>query len=178
MPRGGRRNGSGRRRKPVAEHVRLGSYRKDRHGPLPADLQRGATVLPLPMPAAATWEPDADALASLGTAGRAYVERLVAAFRKLPSTPVYSPIATRLEPALRAEPLDGLALIEATSLYLGRRSPQRLQLLAYARTRAAGGAIAHLCLEHGWSRATLYRQIRAAAEVVAAGLNRDRRSIS
>jgi hypothetical protein len=48
MPRGGARTGSGRRRKPVMEHVRLGSYRRDRHGPLPSDPDDGSGGTPGP----------------------------------------------------------------------------------------------------------------------------------
>jgi hypothetical protein len=79
MPRGGARAGAGRRRKPIAEHVARGSYRRDRHGPLPSDLLRGGNVLPMLAPAV-TWEPGADDVASLGAAGRAYVERLITAY--------------------------------------------------------------------------------------------------
>jgi hypothetical protein len=52
MPRGGARTGSGRRRKPVMEHVRLGSYRRDRHGPLPSDPDDGSGGTPPDRPEA------------------------------------------------------------------------------------------------------------------------------
>ena len=40
MTRGGARAGAGRRPKPLSDHVMAGTYRPDRHGPMPA------TVLP------------------------------------------------------------------------------------------------------------------------------------
>jgi hypothetical protein len=103
------------------------------------------------------------------------IQRLVVAFRRMPSTPIYSPIKNRLEPAFWQLPVDGADLIMASTHYLGRKSRARLQLLAYARARARGIAVTQLCREEGWPRATLYRRVRAAAEAVAQGLNRDRR---
>jgi hypothetical protein len=103
------------------------------------------------------------------------IARLVEAFRRLPNTPIYSPIKNRLEPAFWQLPVDGADLIMASSHYLGRESRARLELLAYARARARGIAVARLCREEGWPRATFYRHVRAAAGAVAQGLNRDRR---
>jgi len=37
MPRGGKRAGAGRPRKSLEHHLRVGSYREDRHGPLPRE---------------------------------------------------------------------------------------------------------------------------------------------
>ena len=36
MPKGGRRLGAGRKRKPLSVHLMAGTYRHDRHGPLPS----------------------------------------------------------------------------------------------------------------------------------------------
>jgi hypothetical protein len=44
----------------------------------------------------------------------------------------------------------------------------------YCRAKATGEAVRHLCLNMGWPRASLYRHVKAAAEAVAEGLNRDR----
>jgi hypothetical protein len=57
MARGGSRPNSGRRRKPLATHLLAGTYRADRHGPLPGNV--------VPMPAAG-WQPSSEDVEQLG----------------------------------------------------------------------------------------------------------------
>ena len=57
MARGGSRPNSGRRRKPVEIHQLQGTYRRDRHGALPAN------VVTMPV---AGWSPSAEDVESLG----------------------------------------------------------------------------------------------------------------
>jgi hypothetical protein len=70
MPRGGRRRGAGRPGKPVSHYLHRGTYRADRHGPLPGN------VVPMPMPAPGAWIPTDDDLASVGPAGREFIARM------------------------------------------------------------------------------------------------------
>lgn len=105
--------------------------------------------------------------------GELVLERLTAAFARLPGIPIYSPQESVLVDAT-FQPIDGGALIVATGHYLGFRSPLRRRLLAYCRAKASDVSIAELCLGEGWARASLYRHVKAAADVVAEGLNRDR----
>ena len=70
MGRGGARANAGRPRKSVEVHVRAGTYRKARHGALPAN------VLPMPTVAADTWSPSEEELAAIGPAGRVLIEKL------------------------------------------------------------------------------------------------------
>lgn len=102
------------------------------------------------------------------------IARLVQAFAALPATPIYSPKEDALMSATSfSQPIDGGALIVATGRYLGFRTATRRRLLAYCRAKAADVTIAELCLGEGWARASLYRHVKAAAEDVAEGLNRD-----
>src|SRR5262245_42271173 len=70
MQRGGARVGSGRKRKPVHDHLRDGTFRPSRHGPRPTN------VLTMPVPASA-WQPTPVDLVGLGDAGKALVERVL-----------------------------------------------------------------------------------------------------
>jgi len=76
MPRGGPRPGSGRKPLPLETHVLRGSYRKDRHGPLPASVGNVA-LMPAPV---ASWHPEAAELRALPRAGRVIVGKLLAAY--------------------------------------------------------------------------------------------------
>jgi hypothetical protein len=67
MPKGGKRRGAGRKRKPLERHVIEGTFRKDRHGHLAA-LPAAPAADPV-----TTWTPDPDRLAELSDAGRALV---------------------------------------------------------------------------------------------------------
>lgn len=106
------------------------------------------------------------------------IERLTRAFARLPAAPVWSPPVEKLQPAFFERPIDGADLIIATGHYLGFRSPIRRRLLAYCRAKAADVSIAELCLGEGWARRSLYRHVKAAADTVAEGLNRDRKAIA
>jgi hypothetical protein len=70
----GKAGRSGRPRKPLAHHLVTGSYRPDRHGPLPRN------VLPMPAPPAQPWAPDAAALTEMGPSGRAFVRVMVGSY--------------------------------------------------------------------------------------------------
>jgi hypothetical protein len=67
--------------------------------------------------------------------GERVAERLVAVFRALPNTPIYSPRKGVFEPS---QPIDGLDLITAVQLCLGRETQICYQLLQWARMRARG----------------------------------------
>lgn len=102
---------------------------------------------------------------------RRVIDRLTAAFERLPATPIYSPSRNDLRSALPSLPVDGADLILATADCLGRESTRRLELLTFTRARAAGAPITELCRDKRWSRATLYRHVDAAAGEVAKCLN-------
>ena len=59
-----------RRRKTLADHVMSGTYRPDRHGPLPSN------VVPMP-PEPPPWAPSPDGIAALGPAGRDFLTKLL-----------------------------------------------------------------------------------------------------
>jgi hypothetical protein len=64
---------TGRPRKPLAQHVMRGTYRRDRHGELPAHVH------PIGSGTSTAWMPDRAQLDAQGAAGRAFVEQMVAA---------------------------------------------------------------------------------------------------
>src|SRR5262245_6717763 len=64
---------SGRRRKPLADHLLMGTYRRDRHGPLPAHV----AVMPAAPP---SWQPTPEDLEGLGEAGRRFVAAMLEQF--------------------------------------------------------------------------------------------------
>lgn len=101
--------------------------------------------------------------------------RLMVAWRRLPDTPIYSPVLGVLEPTFWHQEVDGLRLLTAVAHYCGARSALRHHLLLHVRARVAGYPILHLCREHGWSRATHYRYIERALAMTSRGLNRDRK---
>jgi hypothetical protein len=72
--RGGARTGAGRPRTAVTAHVRDGTWRTTRHGPLPANVATMPAVTP------GGWAPTPADLAGMGGAGRQLVERLVASY--------------------------------------------------------------------------------------------------
>lgn len=71
---------SGRRPKPLADHLANGTYRRDRHGPRPANAPTFAGYLaPAPAPPPAwSWTPDAETMAALGPAGRQFLTAVLA----------------------------------------------------------------------------------------------------
>jgi hypothetical protein len=98
---------------------------------------------------------------------------LVAVFRALPGTPIYSPRLGVFKPL---HPIQGLELITAVQLCLGRESPAARLLLAWARMRAAGESFQAHCREIGRARSTCYHQRNSSLKRVAAWLNRERGS--
>jgi hypothetical protein len=70
MPRGGRRPGSGRRAKSLAELDLTGGIRPTRHAHL---------LKPVFPASVEAWTPDPALLAGQGAAGRAFIERMTAA---------------------------------------------------------------------------------------------------
>jgi hypothetical protein len=103
--------------------------------------------------------------------GDRVAERLVAVFRELPNAPLYSPRRGVFEPS---HPIDGLELITAVQLCLGRETQTCYRLLQWARMRARGESIRAFCVEGGRKRSTLYYWRRHTLEKVAASLNAER----
>ena len=66
----GQKGRSGRPRKPIADLLRSGTFRVDRHGARPVD------VGPMPTGPARDWRPSPEALAGLGPSGKALVAAL------------------------------------------------------------------------------------------------------
>jgi hypothetical protein len=110
-----------------------------------------------------------------GWTAKRVATRLVAAFQRLPNTPIYAATRSSLEPV--EGPIDGLDLIVLTGVCLGRESPERLELLTYARALAMKRVLP-ICREKGWSRATLYRHIEVSAATVAECLNERHRYVA
>jgi hypothetical protein len=104
------------------------------------------------------------------SAGRV-LERLELAFRAAQGRGVWSPRRTELLPAIGDGPVDGLALIAATAVYLGHRDENRAWLLTRASSLAYGRSIRETCRAHGWTRSEFYRRTNAAAATVATRLN-------
>jgi hypothetical protein len=63
-----------------------------------------------------------------------------------PNTPIYSPRKGAFEPA---NPIDGLELVTAVQLCLGRERQTCYGLLQWARMRARGESIRAFCVEGG-----------------------------
>src|SRR5262245_51821485 len=61
------------RRKPLADHLRTGTYRPSRHGPRPGQ------VVPMVV-APAPWAPAPEDVVTLGEAGRRFLGRMLEAF--------------------------------------------------------------------------------------------------
>jgi hypothetical protein len=98
---------------------------------------------------------------------------MIAAFRKLPRVPVYSPQGDVLQPALiQPRPAD-LDLIALSSHYLTRTSDERRFLLAWASARASGRSVREICREMRWPRENFRRKRHKACKAIADGLNRD-----
>jgi hypothetical protein len=104
------------------------------------------------------------------TAGRV-LERLELAFRAAQGRGVWSPRRNELLPAIGDGPVDGLALIAASAIYLGRQAQDRVWLLTRASSLAYGRSIRETSRSQGWTRSEFYRRTNAAAATVAARLN-------
>ena len=74
MPRGGARTGAGRKPKPIADHMREGTYRPHRHGPLPAN------VVPMPQPGA-DWRPSEADVEGLGERARDWLHATLRTYK-------------------------------------------------------------------------------------------------
>jgi hypothetical protein len=98
-------------------------------------------------------------------------ERLVAVFRALPNTPIYSPRKGVFEPS---RPIDGLELVTAVQLCLGRESPAAQRLLVWARMRGTGQSVRAHYRENGRPRSTAYYRRRRSLKRIAAFLNEQR----
>jgi hypothetical protein len=103
-------------------------------------------------------------------------DRLIACFRALPTTGIYSP---QLNGLVQGSPvyvrdITPLEFIQLTARYIPRRA-DRLAVLTWARAKAGIGApaVAEACRELGWPKSTFERRRRAAAAIIAAGLNAD-----
>ncbi len=97
-------------------------------------------------------------------------ECLVAAFRQLPNTPIYSPVNGSLR-AIHGASSTPLDIIMAAQLILGRQSPGCRKVMTWARARALGGSVRETCREMGWSHSTFERHRCAALKTIAARLN-------
>lgn len=74
--RGGKRVGAGRPRKPLIEHVVMGTYRRARHGPVVGNL----ALTTAPISKQSEWMPAPADLQVLGAAGRRFVAETLTAF--------------------------------------------------------------------------------------------------
>ena len=107
-----------------------------------------------------------------GIWGRSGVEaRLVAAFRRMPSCPVYGQ-GGRARAVLipRGDPDDVTAVL-AWGGFLDGDADARKILWAWARCRATRESFGALFREMGWARATAEAARRRGAEAIATGLN-------
>jgi hypothetical protein len=96
-------------------------------------------------------------------------DRLIAAFEVMPSLPVYSPARGVLQPVI-GEAVTELELLAATALVLGRSSPRRTMLLAWARAMARASSdqsVRDLCRANGWPLSTLYHRRDRSLELMA-----------
>ena len=100
---------------------------------------------------------------------------LIAAFRAMPTTPIYAPRGNTLV-ALGVVPSATFDIIAFTGTVLGDKSVERLVVLIWARAKATkgevGGSIAQFCAERNWSRSTFEDRRRRACERIAEAKNR------
>ena len=100
MAPGGKRLGAGRPKKPLIEHLTRGTYRRDRHGELPAHVHQ--------MPMVDDWMPTQEDLDALGPAGRDFVARVLEASKVSSVSEGYTVLEA-------AHCVDALAQIRAVS---------------------------------------------------------------
>lgn len=111
--------------------------------------------------------------------GPLVLERLIAAFRVRPNTPIlfYSRggVPMRREEAVLegrdTGKIDGIDLILAAAEVLGRESKNWTWLADYARAQAHGVSRDDFCKAKGWPKTTLHRRVAAGTAKVAAVLN-------
>lgn len=107
---------------------------------------------------------------------RADVEMwLKAAFRAMPSTPIYAPRGNTLHAAAGDVPDATFDIVAFSGTVLGDKSEDRQVVLLWARSMAThgevGGSIAEFCRRTRWSRATFDRRRIKACERIAAAKN-------
>jgi hypothetical protein len=101
--------------------------------------------------------------------GDLVVHCLEEAFRRKPDAAMFSMATISDIPSDR--PIDGIDLIQATTLALGLDSRARIHILYHARSRATGELIAKLCENRSWKQATHYEWVTEASVAVAEWLN-------
>ena len=94
--------------------------------------------------------------------------RLIAAFRLMPSLPVY-----RLGSGIRLADGASTPLTEVLgwAALLADDEPGRIALLSWARCRGTGASFADLCRERGWKQSVIERRRRRAADAIASKLS-------
>src|SRR5438270_2079639 len=98
--------------------------------------------------------------------------RLIVAFQEMQGVAIRSSGGGDIVELLGVKgPVDGLRLIQATAMALGRTSIGRKILLTYCHGVATAEDISQICLEMSLSRSVMYRKSTDAAECVAAWLN-------
>jgi hypothetical protein len=129
----GRVGRSGRPRKPLLDHIRDGTYRFDRHGPLPADLPAsGSAVVAFPVPTPPPAVPD-DLLAGLKDAGRALVEQLWKDYQfSTATTPLLHELGRQADRLAEAR----TALVDKPLVYKNSRNEPQLNPLLRAERNA------------------------------------------
>ncbi|EJW11262.1 hypothetical protein A33M_3340 [Rhodovulum sp. PH10] len=95
---------------------------------------------------------------------------LVEAFRRMPGFPIYAPGPNVLLPI--GGEIGELDLIRLTALYLDRASVERVELLTWARAKAAR-RLREEARERGRDRGSQRRRVRATLERLATALNAD-----
>ena len=100
---------------------------------------------------------------------------LKAAFRAMPSTPIYAPRGNTLQAAAGDVPDATFDIVAFSGTVLGDKSEDRQVVLLWARSMATqgevGGSIAEFCRRTRWSRATFDRRRIKACEKIAAAKN-------
>ncbi|MEN3208627.1 hypothetical protein PUR23_01095 [Methylorubrum populi] len=100
---------------------------------------------------------------------------LKAAFRAMPSTPIYAPRGNTLQAAAGDVPDATFDIVAFSGTVLGDKSEDRQVVLLWARAMAThgeiGGSIAEFCRRTRWSRATFDRRRIKACEKIAAAKN-------
>ncbi|KAB7782146.1 hypothetical protein [Methylorubrum populi] len=100
---------------------------------------------------------------------------LKAAFRAMPSTPIYALRGNTLQSAAGDVPDATFDIVAFSGTVLGDKSEDRQVVLLWARAMATngevGGSIAEFCRRTRWSRATFDRRRIKACEKIAVAKN-------